>query len=100
MMKKRDGNGGAVNARNSSPSSVGICVRYVVDPFIVRPFIDICLPALRMPPNPFGLKDGTVRPVGCRDDNVSVHGIIDGMEVVVIPYVVDPFDEGLIIACM
>ena len=53
-----------------------------------------------MSPNPFGLEAGAVCPVSCRDDNNSVNGIVDGMEIVVVPNVVDPFDKGLIIARM
>ena len=89
-----------MNARGGVPSSVGIRVRNIIGPFVVRPFGKSTFSTFSMSPNPFGLEIGTVCPVSCRDENISVNGIIDGMEFVVVLYVVDPFEEGLIIAHM
>ena len=100
VVKDGDGNWGTVNARGGVPSSVGIRVCDIIGPFVVRPFGKSTLSTISMSPNPFRLEVGKVRPVSCRDDNISVNGIVDGMEVVVVLYVVDPFDKGLIIACM
>ena len=83
-MKERDGNWGTVNARVGVPSSVGVRIRNDVSPFVIRPFSCINHPTLCMPPIPFGLEVGTVYPVSCRDNNISVNGIVDGMKVVVV----------------
>mmetsp|Transcript_19977 Transcript_19977/g.30651 ORF Transcript_19977/g.30651 Transcript_19977/m.30651 type:complete len:106 (-) Transcript_19977:431-748(-) len=82
------------------PSSVSVRIRNIIGPFVICPIRNVILSTFRMAPNPFGFESSTISPVSCGDDDISINGIIDGMEVVVVPFVVDPFDKGLIIACM
>jgi len=84
VVKEGDGNWGTVNMQGGVPSSVSVCIRDVVSPFFICPFCCINLPKFSMPPNPFGLEVGAVCPVSCRDNNISVNGIVDGVKAVVV----------------
>jgi len=69
-------------------------------PILCRPFIYIKLVMSCMPPDPLGLEQDSFSPVSCRDHYISIDRVVEGVEVVVSSYVVDPSDESLIVTGM
>ena len=89
MVKELDCSGRTLDWWCLEPGFVGVCVGYVVGPFVVRPVVDIVLTAFSMTSDPFGLEQGLIRPERRRNDDISVNWVGDGMVIVVVTDGVD-----------
>ena len=100
MVKEVDGNRGAVGSGWGGPRPVSKRVRHIVSPFFICPLRNVRLSSFSMTLYPFGLQHHRCRPVCCRDDDVAINWIVQGLEFVAFADGVDSRDKGLVIACV